>query len=211
MGSACSPCVFAWRVKRPRGRYWTPNGSWFWCVNVCRCIKKGVSVKCEVFWVKMSWKVHYYHIFYIYMLPSLLWWASETVIQRGSNSNTHTHIQSRSSYLHLVSFMLKAPSSCGRGWQQEVESWCFLSARWRRGRTLWRNRSFLSFTCRRWQGPRYWVPCSWSVIPFVLCSRKSVRLSRHSCVLTRSTEDPKEYFRLTLRPASTSDTHNTHL
>lgn len=121
--------------------------------------------------------------------------------------NTHTH----SSYLHLLSFMLKGPSSCGRSWPHEAESWCFLSARWRRGRTLWRNRSFLSFTCRKSHRPRYGVKYSWPVIPFVLGSRKIVCLLRQSLVLTRSTEDPKEYFRLTLHPVSTSDIHNTQV
>lgn len=80
---------------------------------------------------------------------------------RGSLNSPFTGVQlrqagfaRRSSHLHLWSFMLKAASSTGPSWEQEAESWSFLSARCRRGRTLWRNRSFLSFTCRKSQTPR---------------------------------------------------------
>lgn len=44
-------------------------------------------------------------------------------------------------------------SFSGRSWEQEAERRFFLSARCRRGKTLWRNRSFFGFTCRTWQGP----------------------------------------------------------
>lgn len=97
-----------------------------------------------------------------------------------------------------------APSS-GRSCEQEAESCCFLSSRWRRGRTLWRNRSFLSFTCRKGHRHRYWAQCSCSVISsfFFHAAIKLCICGGEDCDFTRSTEDPKEYFRLTRHPVST--------
>jgi len=68
-----------------------------------------------------------------------------------TRTRTHTHTPS---YLCLLSWRRSASltalsSFSGRSWEQEAERRGFLSARRRRGIMLWRNRSFLGFTCRK--------------------------------------------------------------
>lgn len=81
-------------------------------------------------------------------------------------------------------------SFSGRSWEQEADSRCFLSARCSRGKTLWRKRSFFGFTCSTWQR----VKSSPAAVYCDICCT----WGQH-CVPTRSKDDPREYFLLTLR------------